>query len=240
MHSIQSFQDRIIAGDCVRVMLDMPTDSVDLVVTDPPYLARYQARDGRTVANDDPAAGSMWLSASFEQIYCVLKPDRFCVSFYGWHQADRFLRAWRRAGFRPVGHLVWVKDYHSNERFLRYSHESAYLLAKGDPPKPAIALRDVLEWQYTGDELHPTQKPVMSFLPLIMAYSQRGDIVLNPFAGSGSTAVAAQALARHFIGIELEPMYVQVATERVMREALAEHAAGAQSSSAPSSKVTSS
>ena len=84
----------------------------------------------------------------------------------------------------------------------------------------------MLEWQYTGDELHPTQKPVMALLPLIMAYSQRGDIVLDPFAGSGTTAVAAQALARHFIGIELEPIYAQVATERVMREALAEPTRG--------------
>jgi adenine-specific DNA-methyltransferase len=239
MHRIEDFVNRIIAGDCVRVMLEMPADSVDLVVTDPPYLARYQSRDGRRVANDDPATGSAWLSTSFEQMYRVLKPDRFCVSFYGWHQADRFLRAWRRAGFRPVGHLVWVKDYHSNERFLRYSHEAAYLLAKGDPPKPAIALRDVLEWQYTGDELHPTQKPVMALLPLLMAYSQRGDTVLDPFAGSGSTAVAAQALGRRFIGIELEPMYAQVAQERIMREALAEHPAGEQSSNSPHYRVNS-
>jgi adenine-specific DNA-methyltransferase len=228
MHRVEHFVDRIIAGDCVRVMREIPSESVDLVVTDPPYLARYQSRDGRRMANDDPATGSAWLSASFEQMYRVLKPDRFCVSFYGWHQADRFLRAWRRAGFRPVGHLVWVKDYHSNERFLRYSHEAAYLLAKGDPPKPAIALRDVLEWQYSGDELHPTQKPMMALLPLIMAYSQRGDTVLDPFAGSGSTAVAAQALGRRFIGIELEPMYAQVATERVMREALRERPSGEQ------------
>jgi adenine-specific DNA-methyltransferase len=223
MHRIEDFENRIIAGDCVRVMREMPAESVDLVVTDPPYLARYKSRDGRTLAGDST---DEWLLPSFEQLYRVLKPDRFCVSFYGWPKADRFLRAWRRAGFRPVGHFVWVKDYHSNERFVRYAHESAYLLAKGEPSKPAVALRDVLEWQYTGDELHPTQKPVMAILPLIMAYSAVGDIVLDPFAGSGTTAVAAQALGRRFIGIELEPMYAQVATERVMREALRERPSG--------------
>jgi adenine-specific DNA-methyltransferase len=233
---MEEFVDRIIAGDCVEVLAEMPEASVDLVVTDPPYLARYQSRDGRHVTNDDRDG---WLEPAFRELYRVLKPDRFCVSFYGWHQADRFLRAWRRAGFRPVGHLVWVKDYHSNERFLRYSHEAAYLLAKGDPPKPAIALRDVLEWQYTGDELHPTQKPVMAILPLIMTYSSVGDIVLDPFAGSGSTAVAAQALGRHFIGIELEPTYAQAASDRVMREALREHPAGEASSSSPHYQVNS-
>jgi adenine-specific DNA-methyltransferase len=235
MHRIEDFVDRVIAGDCVEVLPQMPDASVDLVVTDPPYLARYQSRDGRRVTNDDRDG---WLEPAFRELSRVLKPDRFCVSFYGWHQADRFLRAWRRAGFRPVGHLVWVKDYHSNERFLRYSHEAAYLLAKGDPPKPAIALRDVLEWQYTGNELHPTQKPVMALLPLIMAYSQVGDIVLDPFAGAGSTAVAAQALGRHFIGIELEPTYAQVASDRVMREALRERPHGEPSSSSPHDQVT--
>lgn len=235
MHRIEDFVDRIIAGDCVEVLPQIPDASVDLVVTDPPYLARYQSRDGRRVTNDDRDG---WLEPAFRELSRVLKPDRFCVSFYGWHQADRLLRAWRRAGFRPVGHLVWVKDHHSNERFLRYSHEAAYLLAKGDPPKPAIALRDVLEWQYTGDELHPTQKPVIALLPLIMAFSQQGDTVLDPFAGSGSTAVAAQVLGRRFIGIELEPTYAQVATERVMREALRERPHGEPSSSSPHDQVT--
>ena len=222
MHSIEDFVNRIIAGDCIQVMADMPDASVDLVVTDPPYLAGYRSRDGRTVTGD---ITDEWLLPAFEQASRVLKPDRFCISFYGWPKADRFLRAWRRVGLRPVGHFVWVKDYHSNERFVRYAHESAYLLAKGDPRKPAIALRDVLEWQYTGDELHPTQKPVMAILPLIMAYSEVGDIVLDPFAGSGTTAVAAQALGRRFIGIEIDPEHARAAEERVMREAWRERAA---------------
>jgi adenine-specific DNA-methyltransferase len=117
-----------------------------------------------------------------------------------------------------VGHLVWIKDYHSNERFVRYSHESAYLLAKGKPMKPHIALRDVLKWKYTGDELHPTQKPVMALLPVIMAFSHVGDIILDPFAGSGSTAIAARDLGRRYIGIEIDPTYARKAEERIKRE----------------------
>jgi DNA modification methylase len=66
----------------------------------------------------------------------------------------------------------------------------------------------------------------MALLPLIMAFSRRGDIVLDPFAGSGSTAVAATALARHFIGIELDSRYAQAAQERVRRETLAERERG--------------
>src|SRR5574341_2098790 len=66
-----------------------------------------------------------------------------------------------------------------------------------------------------GDTLHPTQKPVMAILPRILAYSHVGDIVLDPFAGSGTTAVTAAALGRRYIGIELEPQYARIAEERV-------------------------
>ena len=215
MKTIHEFVNRIITGDCVEVMKEIPSASIDFISTDPPYLARYTSRDDRSIANDD---NSNWLMPAFAQMYRVLKYDRFLLCFYGWNKVDRFFAAWRAAGFYPVGHLVWVKDYHSNERYVRYSHESAYLLAKGNPSKPSIALSDVLEWKYTGDELHPTQKPVMALLPVILAFSHVGDLILDPFAGSGTTAVAAQELGRRYIGIELDPAYAQKAQERVRHE----------------------
>jgi adenine-specific DNA-methyltransferase len=215
MKPIYEFVNRIITGDCIQVMQEMPAASVDFIATDPPYLVGYQSRDGRRIANDET---SDWLLPACAEMYRVLKYDRFMVCFYGWNKVDRFFAAWKGAGFRPVGHLVWTKPYHSNERFVRYSHESAYLLAKGEPHKPAIALRDVLDWQYTGDELHPTQKPVMALLPVIMAFSQLGDIVLDPFIGSGTTAIAARTLGRRYIGIEIDPVYAATAEARVRRE----------------------
>ena len=215
MYTIHHFINQIIRGDCVCVMREMPSESVDFVLTDPPYLVNYRSSDGRRYPNDD---NERWLAPAFAEVGRVLKRDRFMVCFYGWNKADRFLAAWKAAGLQPVGHLVWTKNYHSKERFVRYSHESAYLLAKGNPDKPRIALSDVLDWRYTGDALHPTQKPVMALLPLIMAYSQMGDIVLDPFAGSGTTAVAAAALGRRYIGIELVPKYAAIARERLARE----------------------
>jgi hypothetical protein len=54
----------------------------------------------------------------------------FCISFYGWNKADLFIDAWRSAGFRIVGHVVFRKRYPSSTRFLRYQHEQAYVLSK--------------------------------------------------------------------------------------------------------------
>jgi adenine-specific DNA-methyltransferase len=147
-----------------------------------------------------------------------VKPNRFCVSFYGWNKVDVFFAAWKAAGFAPVGHLVFTKHYSSKERYVAYSHESAYLLAKGNPAKPPMALRDVLDWRYTGNERHPTEKPLMAMMLLVDAFSTPGDIVLDPFVGSGTTAVAAKKLGRRYIGIDIEPVYAAQAQERVRRE----------------------
>jgi hypothetical protein len=64
------------------------------VITDPPYITRYCARDGRTVANGDNAR---WLKPAFAQMHRLLKSAAFCISFYGWNKADLFIDAWRAA-----------------------------------------------------------------------------------------------------------------------------------------------
>ena len=215
MKTINDFADRVFVGDCVNELAKLPPASVDFVLTDPPYGARYRPRDGRSVTGDDRTDS---LKPAFREIYRVLKPDSFCVSFYGWHKVDVFFEAWRGAGFQPVGHLVWPKQYPSSARFLQYFHESAYLLAKGRPAKPKTLISDVVtEWSYTGNKLHPTQKPVSALLPVISALTRPGDIVLDPFCGSGSTLFAAKALHRRYIGIDIEPEHARTAEARVGR-----------------------
>ncbi|MFH1030811.1 MAG: DNA methyltransferase [bacterium] len=207
-----SMLDQIFCGDCHEVIKKFPNNSIDLVVTDPPYLVNYRSRDDRRVVNDNK---SDWLMPTFSEIYRALKRNRFCVSFYGWSKAEKFLWTWKKIGFQPVAHLVWVKDYSSQDRIVRYFHEVAYVLAKGEPERPNMIIKDVLDWKYTGNNLHPTQKPVMAILPLIMAYSNKGDVVLDPFAGSGATLVAAKRLGRRYIGIELDRAYCKAMEERL-------------------------
>ena len=212
MKPISAFLGQIIHGDCIAVMRTMPGASVDLVVTDPPYLVNYKSRDGRRCGNDDNDA---WLQPAFREIYRILKPDSFCVSFYGWAWIDRFMRAWRQSGFRSVSHLAWVKWHCSKEGYTAGHHEVGYVLAKGHPPRPAKPISDVLPWKYTGNELHPNQKPVVALKPLIEAFSRAGGIVLDPFAGSGTTGVAARALGRNFILIETDQQHCRTAAGRL-------------------------
>lgn len=209
-----SFSNRIICGNCIEVMAQMPRESVDFILTDPPYGSRYRDRTQRTVTNDDRTA---YLKPAFLQMARLLKRDRFLVSFYGWSKVDSFMEAWRAAGLRPRAHFVWVKRYASSKNIVEYRHEQAFLLGKGEPRWPNAVLPDVLEWRYTGNQIHPTQKPIMALRPLISAFSDPGDLVLDPFAGSGSTAYASIQLGRCYAAIEIEPGYCDAAIKRISR-----------------------
>jgi DNA modification methylase len=204
--------NRILQGDCTQLLKSVPDNSVDFILTDPPYFVRYKDRSGRTIAND---TNPETVLGAFTDLHRILKPDSFCISFYGWNRVDSFFKAWKHAGFTPVGHIVWHKNYASSTGFLKACHEQAYVLAKGRPAKPSRPLEDVRPWEYTGNKVHPTEKAVSILNPLVETFSSPGDLVLDPFAGSGSTLVAAALLNRRYLGIELETQYCQLAEKRL-------------------------
>lgn len=207
-----TFQNTILNGDCIELMRKLDRASVDFILTDPPYITHYRGRDGRTVANDDNAR---WLKPAFNQMHRVLKYGGFCLSFYGWAKIDLFMDAWRAAGFSIVGHVVFRKRYASSARYFRYTHEQAYLLAKGNASPPAQPIADVIDFDYTGNRLHPTQKPVQALRPLIKSFCKPGGLVLDPFAGSGSTLAAARDAGRNWLGIELNKDHFETASRRL-------------------------
>ncbi len=101
-----NFTNTITHGDCIEVMRQMPANSVDFVLTDPPYLVNYRDRSGRSIENDSNAG---WLKPAMAEAYRVLKQDRVAIMFYGWTKIDLFFDAWKEAGFQPVGHIVFRK-----------------------------------------------------------------------------------------------------------------------------------
>lgn len=124
---------RFIQGNCVHIMSGFPDNAVDFILTDPPYLVGFRDRQGRTIAGDKT---DEWLQPACHEMYRVLKKDTLMVSFYGWNRVDRFMAAWKNAGFSVVGHLVFTKTYTSKAAYVGYRHECAYILAKGRPRLP--------------------------------------------------------------------------------------------------------
>ena len=98
----------ITHGDCRSVMAAMNPRSVDFILTDPPYVTNYRDRSGRTVANDDNAG---WLPEAYAQMHRVLKPDAYCVTFYGAHKID----------------LGWITRHHHFRAFAQTRQHHLHL-----------------------------------------------------------------------------------------------------------------
>jgi len=207
------YVNRAVHGECIDVLGRFPARSIDCIITDPPYLVNFVDRTGRSFKNDNPNDGQ-WLLPAYQQMYRVLKANSFCVSFYGYTRAEWFLWAWREAGFRIEEHLTFIKHYPSSTGQVARHHEQAYVLSKGKP-KVNATIRSVIEYPYTGNKYHPSQKPLEVMIPLVTGFSKPQDIVCDPFMGSGTTGLAALQMDRRFIGIELEKRYYDIALQRM-------------------------
>jgi site-specific DNA-methyltransferase (adenine-specific) len=221
------FYDRdgvtIYHADCRDLLPRLPDGCVDFVLTDPPYLVNYTGRwdgDRQPIAGDaDPS----WLLPVFREVWRVMKDNTLCLSFYGWPQAERFLTTWKALGFRPVSHLAFVKRVWGLGRFTRGQHETAYLLAKGRPARPAQAVSDAVPWEREAESFHPNQRPVAALVPFILAYAPENGLVLDPFMGSGSTLRAAKDCGCRAVGVEVERAYCELAARRMDQKVLFAH-----------------
>lgn len=212
---------KIYLGDCLDIMKGIPSDSVSLVVTDPPYGVSFQSHRRKdtfeVLKGDDDLS---WVEPVFTEIYRLMKKDSLCLSFLGWPVAEQFLIPWKAIGFRPVSHIVWIKNVWGLGTFTRTAHEAGYLLAKGTPKGPEISPSSVQHMRRVENQVHPTQKNPECVMPLIESYAKRGDIIFDPFCGAGSFLRAAKNLGRSAIGIEIEENYVNEAIKIMRQEVL--------------------
>ena len=219
---------RLILGDCLEVM---PTlGQVDAVVTDPPYEAVMQNKWG-VLSTQSPSSHVRHESLGFGAIdeVRVEVAAAMCAACDGWLIAfcmAEGVRAWRDAieaqGVKYKRAMVWVKPDampQFNGQGPSVGHEmmvSAWC-AKGHSRwngggKPGTFIYNK---NTPGGAAHPTQKPLPLIQEIVGLFSDFGDKVLDPFAGSGTTLVACQKLGRHGIGIEIDPDYFEIACKRV-------------------------
>lgn len=205
-------RNSIITGDAAQVLANVTEGTIDLVVTDPPYLVNYKDRSGRSLQNDNNPDGVLPV---FAPLACAMKANSYAICFAGWSALPQFSAAWDAAGLRIVSQIVWEKQYASRQGYTQYRHESAYVLAKGNPARPAHPLPSVMDWVYSGNRLHPTEKAVEIIAPLIRCFSKPGDLVCDPFSGSGSTSVAAALNGRDYLGIDIDDQHCITARARL-------------------------
>jgi len=155
-----------------------------------------------------------------------------CYAFMDWRHMGEMLAAGRASGFDLLNLCVWVKTNGGMGSFYRSKHELVFVFRNGDSPhKNNVQLgrfgrNRTNVWNYAGANirsrkgredplaLHPTVKPIMLVADAIRDSTSRGDIVLDPFMGSGTTILAAERTGRRGYGIELDPLYVDTAIAR--------------------------
>lgn len=229
-------RNALIEGDCLAVMRRFPPAAVDLVVTDPPYnIASDHAltrRAGRVVTTAE--AWGAWdryddhgyrrlLANLFCQLHRVLRPGGQLYIWLAARYLSTAIEYGEAAGFRFRAKLVAVKA-RPQPSLTRGNYRSAYeeclYFSKGRPspfhflgqPKMTNVLDLPYEQKATA---HPTEKRPAMIAPLIEVSSDPGELVLDPFLGSGTTAAVARALGRDYIGIEREARYLAMARERL-------------------------
>lgn len=205
-------KNMVLKGDSAEILKTIPKGNIDLIVTDPPYLVNYRDKSGRSLKNDDNPDGVLPV---FEPMAKAMRKNSYAICFTGWSALPQFSLAWEKANLRIVGQIVWHKNYASRQGYTQYRHETAYVLAKGNPVKPLRPLPSVLNWTYSGNKNHPTEKAIEVITPLIRCFSKPGDLVCDPFSGAGSTCVAAALNGRNYLGIDIDEQHCRTARTRL-------------------------
>ena len=207
----KDFVNKIICGDCLKIMKEIPNESVDLVLTDPPYGTKTNQRGDSFMIGEF----SNILPLVLPEIYRVLKPNGAFYCFTSWTQMSEWLLRFQQY-FKLQNLLIWDKKRHSgcySPSSWQFTWEGIFFGIKGKR-KIRKYQKDVLISEEKGKRI-AMQKPVDVVKKLIEASSDEGMVILDPFIGSGTTAVACKQLKRNFIGIEISPEYCKIANERL-------------------------
>lgn len=211
--------NQVIQGDCLEFMKTLPDKCIDLVLTDPPYGMDYQS-SWRTdkYAKIEGDVDVSWFPTFAKEIYRLLKDDSHVYIFCNDYAISTFRDELAKVGFTNKRTLVWVKNNHtSGDLEGDYGNKTEFVLFAHKGRKELNGKREtnVLSYSRAATELHPTQKPTDLFQFLISKSTKEGDVVLDPYSGSCTTAIAAKELGRNYICVEKDGDYVKVCNLRI-------------------------
>lgn len=229
---------QLYQGDCLKVLPTLADESVDAVITDPPYSSGGLSSSARAAMpskkylqdnsklnypdfygdNKDQRAYLHWSALWLGECFRIAKPGSPILVFTDWRQLPVTSDALQAGGWVWRGNLVWDK-LNARPQPGRFRNQCEYLVwgSKGDMPmnRKAKVLPGVFRVIVKPKEkYHMTGKPLELMEKLVQITEPEG-IILDPFAGSGSTGVAALSLDYSFIGIEQSKQYSAIAHERL-------------------------
>ena len=214
---------KLYQGDCLEVMGSIKDKSIDLIVTDPPYLMDYQSnrrkKEDRFDKIKNDKENYMLIQDYLEECHRIMKDNTAIYCFCSWHNIDFFKREFEKY-FKLKNIIVWNKNNHGTgdlkgayapkHEFILFGHKGRTLLREKRIPD-IIDCSKVLSKKLT----HPTEKPQELLEIFIKQSSDEGSIIFDGFMGTGSCGIAAKKLNRKFVGIELDEKYFNIAKDRL-------------------------
>lgn len=213
----------LMHGDCLESMKEIPSGSVDMVLTDPPYGMDFQSnrrvvqQKFAKIANDKSLD---WVNSFIDECHRVMADNSAIYFFCSWHNIDYFKLAIERK-FKLKNMIVWVKNNHgSGDLKGGYApqHEIVFYACKGRVLNRGKRIPDVIYADKipSAKLVHPTEKNTSMLCVFVNQHTDLGMTVLDPFMGSGTTGVACANTGRKFIGIELDEKYFEIAKNRIL------------------------
>lgn len=220
-------------SDFLDFMKKLGNDSVDLILTDPPYVVSRETRFHQSSDTNKFSVINMefgeWdkqevdLPAFAREAYRVLKKKGTLIVFYDLWKMNKLADIMRLVKFKQIRLIEWLKTnpvpINSKLNYLTNAREIAVLGVKGGSPT-FHSLYDNGMYHYPipgGKRYHPTQKPMELMRDLIFKHSNEGEMVIDPFMGSGTTAVAAIVCKRSFAGCDINEEYIDIAKARMKK-----------------------
>ena len=216
---------KLYRGDCLELMKDLPDGSIDLVLTDPPYLINYKTkrrkdkthRFCKPIINDN---NDQLIIDFIYESYRVLKDNTAFYCFCSPDTVEFFKYSIQQAGFKIKNIIVWVKNnWTAGDLKAQYGKQYELIIYanKGRRELNGKRISDVWYFDRVAGkkQLHQNQKPLELIQQIIEKSSKENDLVLDPFMGSGSTGVACINTNRNFIGIEKDETYFKIAKKRI-------------------------
>ena len=216
---------KLYCDDCLNIMKQIENESIDLIVTDPPYLIKYKTNRRKNkdhdfcseILNDD---NEQLIIDYIRECYRILKNNTAMYMFCNCDKVDFFKQELENAGFKIKNMIIWVKNnWTAGDLKAQFGkqYEIIFLVNKGRKYFNGKRITDV--WMFDKisgkKQLHQNQKPVDLLKQCILKHSDENDIIFDGFMGSGSTGVACIETGRKFIGVELDKKYFEIAKERI-------------------------
>ena len=216
---------KLYCDDCLNIMKQIENESIDLIVTDPPYLIKYKTNRRKNkdhdfcseILNDD---NEQLIIDYIRECYRILKNNTAMYMFCNCDKVDFFKQELENAGFKIKNMIIWVKNnWTAGDLKAQFGkqYEIIFLVNKGRKCFNGKRITDV--WMFDRisgkKQLHQNQKPVDLLKQCILKHSDENDIIFDGFMGSGSTCVACIETDRKFFGVELDKKYFEIAKERI-------------------------